>query len=337
VSANTLFELLAQHISDPDTNWSLGTFGAIAEFVRDPDEPTVLVHTAASLSAATARGGIRITPNGDIRPIASETAVGEGWNHRVALCLPRELCAMSGRSVLTEIGPDVEALGKEHRDDILFDLGLDCLQVDCCIRVSDPGVAAQLRTHVGRSLFEPGNQAMGVILAANPHRVFISRLGRVEVFQPIPPAGGTSPQGPHTHVLPKLLGHRRTHAATEPIPEHLVPCAHLYPSHPAKDAMGRPRAFDIARHDAFQKLLETYGDPELVALKRHVTAAVVAGEEPGLADNAGGRFARGSVRVALHQLRAVAPTTAKLAAWLAAHGNAAHARAEDQDLSQQGH
>jgi hypothetical protein len=337
VSTDTLFELLAEHMRDPDTNWSLGTFGAIAEFMRDPDEPTALVHTAASLSAATARGGIRITPIADMQPIASETAVGEGWNHRVALCLPREHCAMSRRDVLTELGPDVEALGEEHRDGLLFDLGLDCLQVDCCIRVSDPAVTAQLRTHVGRSLFEPGNQAMGVILAANPHRVFISRLGRVEVFQPIPPAGGTSPQGPHTHVLPKLLGHRRTHAATEPIPEDLVPCAHLYPPHPAKDAMGRPRAFDIARHDAFQKLFETYGDPELVALKRHVTAAVVAGEEPAPADNAGGRFARGSVRVALHQLRAVAPAAPKLAAWLAVHGNAAHARIEDQDLSQQGH
>jgi hypothetical protein len=59
-------------------------------------------------------------------------------------------------------------------------------------------------------VFEPGNPAMGMILAANPHRVFISRLGRIEVYQPIPPPSGKSPEGPHTHVLPRLLKSGRT-------------------------------------------------------------------------------------------------------------------------------
>ena len=44
---------------------------------------------------------------------------------------------------------------------------------------------------------------MAVILAASPHRVFVSRVGRIEVFQAIPSANGKSPEGPHTHVLPK--------------------------------------------------------------------------------------------------------------------------------------
>jgi hypothetical protein len=334
--SSQVFEFLARHIDDPDTHWSLGAFGAIAEFMRDRNEPTALVCSATSLSATTGRGGIRITPLAAMRPIASETAVGEGWNHRVALCLPREHCAMSRRSVLTEIGPDVEALSEQHQDNVLFDLGLDCLQIDCCIRPSDPDVTARLRTYAGRSLFEPGNQAMAMILAANPHRVFVSRLGRVEVFQPIPPADGRSPQGPHTHVLPKLLSHGRTHAATEPIPKDLVPCAHLYPSHPSKDAMGRPRPFDVKRHEAFQILFETYGNPELVALKRRVTAAVVAGEEPALAAIADGRFGRGSVRVALRQLRAAGTSLPTLAAWLAVHENGVHVAPED-DSAESGH
>ena len=111
---------------------------------------------------------------------------------------------------------------------------------------------------------------MGIILATNPHRVFLSRLGRIEVFQPIPPPDGKSPDGPHTHVLPGLLRHRRTHAATEPIPDGLVPCAHVYPAHPAKDGMGQPRPFDRARHDAFQAILRSYGDPKFLALKQQV-------------------------------------------------------------------
>jgi hypothetical protein len=35
----TNFEFLAAQMADPWTNWSLGTFGAIAEFARDADEP----------------------------------------------------------------------------------------------------------------------------------------------------------------------------------------------------------------------------------------------------------------------------------------------------------
>jgi hypothetical protein len=333
--SSEVFEFIARHMSDPDTYWSLGTFGAIAEFMRDPDEPTALVRDGTSLSATTERGGIRITPLVEMQPIASETAVGEGWNHRVALCLPREHCAMSRRSVLTELAPDAEALREQDRQSVLFDLGLGCLQVDCCIRLSDAGAIGQLRSHVGRSLFESGNPAMGIIFAANPHRVFISRLGRIEVFQPIPSPDGKSPHGPHTHVLPKLLAHGRTHAATEPIPEDLVPCAHLYPPHPAKDAMGRPRPFDVKHHDAFQVLFERYGSAELVALKRRITAAVVAGAEPVL-NIADGRFGRGSVRVALRQLRAAGTSLPMLAAWLAVHESGVHAARED-DAVEVGH
>lgn len=327
--SSQVFELLSRHMGEADTHWSLGTFGAIAEFTRDSDEPTALARNTTSLSATTGRGGIRITPLVEMQPIASETAVGGGWNHRVALCLPREHCAMSRRSVLAEIGPDVAALREQDQQSVLFDLGLGCLQVDCCIRLSDADATDQLRPHIGRSLFEAGNPAMGIIFAAHPHRVFISRLGRIEVFQPIPPPDGKSPLGPHTHVLPKLLAHGRTHAATEPIPEDLVPCAHLYPPHPAKDAMGRPRPFDRKHHDAFQELFESFGNPELVALKRRIIAAVVAGEEPALAI-ADGRFERGSVRVALRQLRAAGTSLPMLAAWLAIHESGAHAAREDE-------
>jgi hypothetical protein len=203
--------------------------------------------------------------------------------------------------------------------------------------VSNAAVIDQLRTHVGRTLFEVGNSAMDIIFAANPHRVFISRPGRIEVFQPIPSPDGKSPQAPHTHVLPKLLAHRRTHAATESVPKNLVSCAHLYPPHPAKDAMGRPRPFDIGRHKAFQQLFETFGNPELVALKHRITTAVVADEEPAPTTIADGRFARASIRVTLRQLQAADPSRPKLAAWMAAHANTSQRTLEEEDPSEDGH
>src|SRR4051812_6615498 len=103
-------ELLHREIADPDTQWSLGTFGAIAEFSRDPGEPVALTQTADGASAVTARGGIAIGHQAGCRPFASESITKSGWGQRVALCLPAGDCAMNGRAALTEVGADREAL-----------------------------------------------------------------------------------------------------------------------------------------------------------------------------------------------------------------------------------
>jgi hypothetical protein len=328
----TAAECLAAHMAEAETQWSLGTFGAIAEFARDPDEPVTLKRGAKALTAVTERGGIRIAPSARTRLFAFETTTKESWSPRVALCLPQDRCAMNRRGVLTELGPDSGALRKQDRTGILFDLGIGALQVDACVRVADPQVAAQLRSHCGQPTFAPGNPAIGVLLAHSPHRVFVSRIGRIEVYQPIPPADGRSPDGPHTHVLLDLLRHRRTHAATEPIPDGLVPCAHFYPAHPAKNARGERRPFDAHRYAAFERILQAFGDPKSVTLKQRVRAAVLAGEGPSAIPLATGRFDRTSIRVALRQLKAAEDDLPALAAWMAAHERATAARAEEDHL-----
>lgn len=320
---------LTAQIADAETQWSLGTFGAIAEFARDPDEPVTVSQEPAALAAVTGRGGIRIAPNGETRLFAFETTTKESWSLRVALCLPAADCAMSRRTVLTELGPDDDALRPEDRGGILFDLGLDAMQVDACVRVSDPGLAAELRAHCGKTTFAHGNPAGALLLARSPHRVFVSRIGRAEVYQPIPPAHGKSPEGPHTHVLLDLLRHRRTHAATEPIPEGFVPCAHFYPAHPAKDAQGRARPFDPARQAAFEDLQRRFGDPQTVALKQRIRMAVMAGEDPSAVAMAENRFTRVNVRVALRQLRAAEDDLPSLAAWLSVYERTGLSQAED--------
>lgn len=312
-------KFLAERLADPGTQWSLGTFGAIAEFARDPGEPTAADAAGAPLALVTARGGIRILPGAEMRLFASESPTRESWNQRVSLCLPEGACAMQQRTVLTELGPDAEAMRAEDRTAVLFDLGLGAMQVDICVRVADPALAARLRQCTGRPVFAADSPAMGAILAASPHRVFIGRLGRIEVYQPIPPAHGRSPEGPHTHVLPRLLQHGRSHPATEPVPEGWVPCAHCYPAHPAKDALGEPRPFDAEAHRAFQAMLERFGDPALIRLKRQVAEALAAGHEPSAIAITNKRFARASVRVALRQLVAAGDGPHALAAWRAAH------------------
>lgn len=296
------FDLLVNHVLDPGSSWSVGSFGAIAEFMRDADEDVDIRRSDDAISAATGRGGIRLMAWPGLRPVAYETATAKSasWSQAVAVCLPQAECAMAGREVLTEIGPDAEALRDVDRGAILFDLGLDQKAADICIRTPDAGLIETLRAAAGRSLFEPGNPAMPAILTAGPHRVFISRFARCEVFQPIPLADGKSPVGPHTHILPKLLKSGQSHAATAPIPEGWVPATHLFPAHAAKDALGHAKDFEPERHEAFQTLLARYGLPGLRLYKQRVLDALGDGRPvPAPSD----RFEKASLRATLAQWR----------------------------------
>ncbi|PXW66817.1 hypothetical protein [Methylobacterium sp. B4] len=271
--------LLRSALADPDTTWSLGSFGALAEFVRDANEPSRALPDER-IGLATDRGALALTLAPGLRPVAYETGFSGGYNHAVALCLPEADCAMAGRTQVTELGPDRDAAREEDRAAILFDLGLGLRAVDACVRVSDREILACLRAGTGRPLFA-GDNPVGLNLAAmSPHRVFRARLGRIEVYTPIPRAGQARPAGPRTLVLPAILRAGRTHAATTPIPAGFVPCASLDPPHPGKDRMGRRTAFDPARHAAFQALLDRWGDPGLLAVKRGSVGMLPEGVSP---------------------------------------------------------
>ena len=164
--SETIRAVLREHIHDPSSQWNLGTFGAIAEFMRDPGEPVVIIDEPGRLSATTDRGGIGFGRLEKARLFASETAVGTSWSHRIAICLPGEDGTMNHRRVLTELGPDTGALHSEDAGSILFDMGLGALQADICIRTKDPELVGLLRSQAGRSLLEPGNPAMAAMILA---------------------------------------------------------------------------------------------------------------------------------------------------------------------------
>ncbi|PSJ57311.1 DUF6925 family protein [Pseudaminobacter soli (ex Li et al. 2025)] len=302
----TLHDLIRDHLRLWQSGWSMGTFGAIAEFHQDRDEMPV-IDDGYTLSRATRRGAVHIDRKrvDQIVPVAYETLSPRPnrWSQAVALCMPDALARRAARPVLTELGPDDDAVRGIDRTGILFDMGLSLPQCDFCIRTSDPKLLAVLRANLGRSLFEPGNDTMHAILAAHPHRVALTNIGRVEVFQKIggPDTGGVSPAGPHTHVLPKLLKTGRTHSANTPIPAGLMPLASLHPGNPVIGPMGEDTDFDPALHRQFQDLLAAYGQPEFVRLKTAVLAALRHSEKPESFVVPDGRFERGVVRLALRQ------------------------------------
>lgn len=223
------FTETAAHLRDESCGFSLGIFGAIAEFMREAGEAFELRETHDALSVLTTRGGVRVHRHPEAVLVDYEMP-SRHVARRIparALCLPEGAAARAGRGVLTEVGPDTGALREEDRAAILFDLGIGLSTTEACIRTHVPELIAALRVGAGRPVFEAG--VMPALIAHGPHRVFVSALGRIEVFSPIPPPDGRSPDGPHTHVLPKLLAHRRTHAANVPIPDGLVPCLSIHP------------------------------------------------------------------------------------------------------------
>ena len=254
-------------LNDPACAWMCGGFGAVAEFMRDPDEA---VHVGPGLQAVTARGGVRVTLTPATVPMAYEMPGRRaGWSQALELCLPDAMAATPRRIIITELGPDNDALRIEDAEAILFDLGLGMPHAEFCVRTQDPETLDVLRSGCGIGLLS-GNPAAAAMPRLSPHRVVRSPLGRIEVFQPIPPPDGSSPEGPHTHLLPKLLAHGRTHAANLPLPPGFVPCLSSFPANPLSN-----QGFDRRRFEAFQRLLDRYADPDWHTIKQAVFAGTI--------------------------------------------------------------
>ena len=302
-------DLVSHHLTDPHTSWAIGTFGAVGEFNRDAEEPVAL----STYAAVTARGGIRLELDAAFRPIAWERpAAGDGWMHGITLSLPVAAGAMNGRSTVTELGPDTDALKEQDCDAILFDLGIGAPHCDICVRTSDTAILRSLRTAVGRSVL--ATDLLSEIPAMSPVRVFISRLGRVEVHTPIPKPDGRTPDGPHTHVLPDLLRLRRTHSANVPLPGGVVPSVEIFPASAIHDEHGKRVAFEGGRHEAFQCLLAVHGDPACNKAKSDTFDAVRTAEPPRDVSSYS-RAQRLARRVALRQLAQIDGLSPTLTAW----------------------
>ncbi|MCC7017199.1 MAG: hypothetical protein IT564_08365 [Rhodospirillales bacterium] len=306
-------QVLAEHLTSPMSAFSIGSLGAIAEYVRDTGEATR--GSPDGLCLATPRGAIRLKLLDGIVPLAFETVSARPgcWQQGVLFCLPVEAGTSRGRAVVTPLGPDREAIDPADREAELFDLGLGAVNVDFCVRVSDPSLVRLLHRSAEHSILDPGNPLMGALIDASPPRVVLSALGRIEVYQAIDRM--KSPGGPHTHVLPKLLRTKRTHSANICVPAGLVPCLSLHPPSPLFDLMGRPKPFDAAAHRAFQKLLEWWGDKEYRGEKARATAAIVRGAGPASYRKPATRVGRSAMRIALRQRLHVAPEDEAVRRW----------------------
>ncbi len=309
--------ILKQHLGDPETEWSLGTFGAIAEFHRDADERATLEEWEGGRCLITARAAISIAdhPQATLLPYETLSKIPTAWSQGVMVCLPKPTAAFSNRPGLTDLGGDALALLPTEPGARLFDLGLGLGHIDVCIRTSDGPLTERLSGLAGRAFLDLPGDAIAAIKTANPVRVFISRLARIEVDQPIPDSDGVTPPGPHTHLLPKLLGRDRSHAANLPIPDDQLACLAFYPRHPLRDPGGDLKAFEHEPFRQFQALVEDHAPAEIVAAKRLAWQALTAGRPPSKSDLPRSRAARTALRVALRQAGHTLGDSPALNAW----------------------
>jgi hypothetical protein len=206
-------ELARRHLAEPASGWSVGTWGAIGEFQYDAGERGLSVDLEG-LSVDTPRGALRVAALLGTRLFR---IVDDGGRTReVAFCTPTKGAC---RTTIHQL------------DETLFDLGVGAPHVDLLVRLrpGDAATLSALREGVGRPLLAPGNPAAAAIARASPTRIFVSALARLELHQPIPPPGGRSPDGPHSHLLPKHLAAGRERAPDSSLPAGLYCGLSLYP------------------------------------------------------------------------------------------------------------
>jgi hypothetical protein len=310
-------QLLADLARDCRNGWSIGSFGAIGEFVCSGQEPAAIEVSAAKVEIKTARGGIQIAPLVPMRAIAYDTlsADGDGWSHALALCAPQDQ-GRQGR--IAALGRDAAALQPEQRDAELFDLGVAAGSIRMCVRTHDKGLADALTANAGRELLS-NRELLNRILSVQPHRVMLSSAGRIEVYQPIPSADQTSPSGPHTHLLPKLISARRTHSANVPVPRGWQPVLTVHPRSPWHNADNARVPYDEAADSAFAPMLKRFGLPEDKEVRDSITRAVRSGADPAGFPWPATRRGRAAARITLRRLAAAQTGTA--ASWRAIRDN----------------
>lgn len=326
-----LIETVHRHLEMPSTSWCIGSFGAIAEFHMDTDETVKRELSSSGGAIVSERGAIQIDLPEYVHPSPYEILRRGSfrWLHGMNFCVSESHGAMTGRVQLKEIGVDDSAIRKDDRETILFDIGLGTRHIDVCVRTGDEGLISMLRANMGRSVLSLDNPVMAAIKEQSPTRVFLSRLGRVEVYQEIGSSakGPPTPHGPHTHVLPLLLKHRRTHAANIPVPDGWYPSLSMFPANPTSDDLGDLRQFNAADYNIFQGLMELFANRAIVDLKHRTAHAVRQGAAPFEEDLS--RYQRTALRVALRQLHWTDGETETLEIWRNAFEPTSHDDEED--------
>ncbi len=220
-----LLEEMERRFAEAAGTFVVGVYGAVGEVMRDPDEPYEARREGTALTLATGRSAIRI----EAAPYLTAIEIGRAERPPlIALAVPGGRAPAAGPSALTDLGPDEAALLPRDAGGRRFDVGLGRSASRFTMRCSE-ALAAEIAPHAGT----PWPGCLGLIgagvLRESPVRVVEAPCLRAEVDAVIPPPGGASPEGPHTHLLPGHIAQGFDTPPTVPLPEGYVLSALFYP------------------------------------------------------------------------------------------------------------
>ena len=218
--------------------WVLGVVGAIGEFMRTVDESVKIGEHGDAIEATTDRACLRLQLDDRVRVLSVGNPAAPGQPDRIVLALPRSELHLPVAAVITDYGVDENAVDPTGRHSRLFDLGLCRSVARFCVRTGDPVLIARLAGEVGKTWLAALPTIGPTLVSASPVRVIETGLGRIEIATPIPPPGGVSPDGPHTHLLPDHLATKRDVPVGMNLPSTYVPGAIFYPRRDAGPSDG---------------------------------------------------------------------------------------------------
>ena len=276
ISRKPEIDLIRRYLHSTESSWSNGISGAIAEFMYDKGESVDFEESATALHAVTDRGAIAVNLAHELACFAYEDIAHctRSWTQTIALALPEPLSRLPANHVITALGADTGTIRSRDRDKQLFDLGLGSDLARFCVRTGDSNLEKELTSFCGKALSDQQHTLPGLLQHSSPQRIVVSALGRIEVYTPIPQKGGHTEAGPHTHLLPGLLGKDKT-----VLPPGYSAVMHIYPPHPLHDKYGVEKPCDPAQYHAFQDVLKKVGIEDY--LKAKAAAAGTTGKQAG--------------------------------------------------------
>ncbi len=225
-----ILDFVAHSLRQATGTWVVGVVGAVAEFTARPGESIAIEREGARVTATTPGGKLRFRIDDQVRALTFDPDDTPEKHQKVVLAVKRERGGppVSGR--IADLGPDSSGIDLADQHHQLFDLGLDRKEARFCIRCASGAVREAISAATGTTLAEAAPRLAPVLLRDSPARVVESALGRIEVSTPIPPPGGASPPGPHTHLLPEHLATGRALPVGMDLPPAYLPGAVFYPA-----------------------------------------------------------------------------------------------------------
>ena len=228
-------EFVADTLDQRSGTWVLGCYGAAAEFICHPDEPCGVSVTGDTITAISERGALQLTIGERVRALRLRADDTRRGYRAIFLVDLKARATLPVATTLTPLGRDEGAIRPECRNDIWFDLGLGRADLRFCVRASATDLLDTLNQASGLPLSDVLQAAGATIVKHSPARVVELPLGRAEIYTPIPPPGGQSPDGPHTHLLPGRLATGRATPPDIDLPPVYAVGAAFYPSAGCRD------------------------------------------------------------------------------------------------------